>query len=85
MAIIIAKDFIEDDKETPKKNTAAHSTYSVGNDGGNGHERVFQINMYGSDKREDKYPFDKHKSQIIQINREMAVKLIALLKETFEL
>ena len=83
MAIIIAKDFIEDNKETPKKNTEAYSTYSVGNEGGNGHERVFQINMYGSDKREDKYPSNKHKSQIIQINKETAIKLIVLLKNTF--
>lgn len=61
-----------------RKHDSAETTYSSGivND-----ETIFQINMYGSDTRQDKGKV----SQVIQLNRKSAEELVMLLKSTFNI
>lgn len=61
-----------------KEQSAVEATYSVSECKG---ETLFQITTYGSQRRKDKGAA----SQIISFDREMAIRLTAILKEEFQL
>lgn len=67
---------IEKESKNIRRQEVAETTFSVGiiED-----KRVFQLNMYGSPHRQD----TEKVSQVIQFDKNSAIKLIELFQETF--
>lgn len=67
---------IEKENKNFRKQEAVETTYSIGIING---EMLFQLNMYGSNYRQDTGKV----SQVVQIDKDSAKELIRLLKTTF--
>lgn len=67
---------IEKESKNIRRQEVAETTFSVGTIED---KRVFQLNMYGSSHRQDIGKV----SQVIQFDKNSAIKLIELFQETF--
>ena len=78
MALITKKCFSHIDKERNMLHESVEATYCTFTKGEN---KYFQIDTYGSERRQLKAKL----SQSIQIDREMAIELVELLQKEFDL
>lgn len=78
MALIKKDNFSHIDKERNLLHETVDATYCTFTKGGN---KYFQIDTYGSERRQLKAKL----SQSIQLDREMAIELVALLQKEFDL
>ena len=78
MALITKRNFSHIDKERNMLHESVEATYCTFTKGEN---KYFQIDTYGSEQRQLKAKL----SQSIQIDREMAIELVALLQKEFDL
>ena len=81
MARIDKDKFME--KNIPlRKQKKAIATYCCGEAS---KEKVVQIDMYGTTERKEPNPPYKHKTQVLQVDKEIAIELIEIFRKHFEL